>query len=341
MIDSMKIVFWISKENIPLAVEEILSLTNTKEHILVGDLVIIDCKEFDFSRLALTRAVYKFLFCCHKKDLIKKIKIFDWQKFYKKNFKLEVHHTQDFVEKELAIHIYNSIKNPKVKMENPFTKFDLFFEKDQVIAGKLLFENKEDFAERRAHLRPEHHPSSMHPKLARALINLTGIKNGKLYDPFCGSGGILIEAGLTGLTPVGYDIDEEMLRKARKNLEFYKIKKFQTKKQNATKIKHKIDFLATDVPYGRGTKKVGEDLYFKFLRNLKKVLQVRAVIMFPHFVDYKKLIKKAKLKIKKEFLIYVHHDLTRKIAVVENDNLVKQFVESLNDAKVGRIRRVA
>ncbi|MEK6857065.1 MAG: DNA methyltransferase, partial [Nanoarchaeota archaeon] len=164
----------------------------------------------------------------------------------------------------------------------------------------------------------EHHPSSMHPKLARALINLTGIEKGKLYDPFCGSGGILIEAGFMGLEPVGYDIDEEMLRKAKKNLEFYKIKKFAIKKQDATKINHKIDFLATDVPYGRGTKKINcEELYLKFLLNLKKILRGRAVIMFPHFVNYKKLIKKAKLKIKKEFSIYVHHDLTRKIAVVE------------------------
>lgn len=317
----MRTIFWISKENIPLAVEEILSLTNTKDYKLFGDLVIINCKEFDFSRLALTRAVYKFLFKCSEKELIRNIKNFEWQSEYKKNFKLEIHHTQDFVEKELAVHIYDSIKNPKVKMANPFTKFDLFFEKNQVIAGKLLFDNKEDFAERRAHLRPEHHPSSMHPKLARALINLTRIKNGKLYDPFCGSGGILIEAGLMRFEPVGYDIDEEMLRKAKKNLEFYKIKKFQTKKQNATKIKHKIDFLATDVPYGRGTKKVGEDLYLKFLMNLKKILGVRAIIMFPHFINYKKLIKKANLKIKKEFSIYVHHDLTRKIAVVEKDKV--------------------
>ena len=313
----MKTLFWISKENIPLAVEELLSLTNSKDYELLRDLVIIDCEEFNFSRLAFTRAVYKFLFKCKKRELISKLKTFDWQSEYKKNFKLEVHHTEEFTERNLAVHIYNSLKNPKVKMQNPFTKFDLFFEKDFVVAGKLLFENKESFEERRAHLRPEHHPTSMHPKLARVLINLTGIQKGKFYDPFCGSGGILIEAGLMGLEIIGYDIEKEMLRKTKKNLEFYKIKNFKVKKQDATRIRHKINFLATDLPYGKGTKKISDDLYLKFLQNLRKILSGRAVIMFPHFVDYKKLIKKAKLKIKKEFSIYVHHSLTRKIAVIE------------------------
>ena len=75
--------------------------------------------------------------------------------------------------------------------------------------------------ERKAHLRPELQPTSLHPRLARALINLTGIRKGILLEPFCGAGGILLEAGLMGIKTVGYDIDKIVLKKCKINLNFY------------------------------------------------------------------------------------------------------------------------
>ena len=68
------------------------------------------------------------------------------------------------------------------------------------------------------------------PKIARSMINLAPSDswgNGKvLVDPFCGSGGLLIEAGLIGLKSIGYDISEPILTKAKINLNYFKIKKF-------------------------------------------------------------------------------------------------------------------
>jgi SAM-dependent methyltransferase len=40
-----------------------------------------------------------------------------------------------------------------------------------------------------------------------------------IYDPFCGAGGIMIEAGLMGYKTFGSDIDERMVEFSRKNLE--------------------------------------------------------------------------------------------------------------------------
>lgn len=315
----MKVACWISLENVPLAVEEIKALSGSKNHELISDLVVVECANPEvLKRLAFTREVFKYLFKCEKRELTGKMQIFYWQKEYEKNFKLQLHHTNEFKEKDLAGYIYNNIKNAKVNLKNPSTKFDLFFINNSIFALKSLFEINENFTERRPHLRPEHHPSSMSPKLARALVNLTGIKKGVLCDPFCGSGGILIEAGLMNFSPIGYDIYDFMLKKAEKNIDFYKIKNCTLINQDSTKIKKSIDFIATDLPYGRGTKKINpEKLYFRFLSNLKKILNKRAVIMFPNFVNYRKLIKKAKLRIKKEFSIYVHHTLTRKIVVID------------------------
>ncbi|MBN1167155.1 MAG: hypothetical protein JXA44_08520 [Methanospirillaceae archaeon] len=55
--------------------------------------------------------------------------------------------------------------------------------------------------------------------LARTMVNLAGVPKGTvLYDPFCGTGIILQEALLSGLLPLGSDIDESCVTGARNNL---------------------------------------------------------------------------------------------------------------------------
>lgn len=176
---------------------------------------------------------------------------------------------------------------------------------------------KHDFSKRKPHLRPGFHPSSLNPKLARAFVNLTGIQKGTIVDMFCGTGGIIIEAGLIGLNIIGYDIDKEMLDKAELNFKHYKIKNYKLYLQDATKIKKKYNYIVADLPYGHATKKIDKNLYLNFLKNLKKILGKRAVIGFPDFAPYKKLIKTAKLKIISEFTIYLHKNLSKKIIILE------------------------
>ena len=54
-----------------------------------------------------------------------------------------------------------------------------------------------DFNKRKPQHRPFFKPTSMHPKIARLLVNLAHVKAGNtVLDPFCGTGGILIEAAL-------------------------------------------------------------------------------------------------------------------------------------------------
>lgn len=58
------------------------------------------------------------------------------------------------------------------------------------------------------------------PKLARIMINLTGVdlKN-SLYDPFCGSGTLLLEAISLGFTTIiGSDISDKAVRDSKENI---------------------------------------------------------------------------------------------------------------------------
>ena len=81
---------------------------------------------------------------------------------------------------------------------------------------------------RRDYGRPYADPRSgmLPPKVARMAVNLAGESKVKrqmskvLLDPFCGMGTILGEALLAGWTCIGSDQSEEVVNKAKKNLEW-------------------------------------------------------------------------------------------------------------------------
>ena len=185
------------------------------------------------------------------------------------------------------------------------------------MSNLLIKEIHHTFDERKAHLRPELSPVSLHPRLARALVNLSGIRGMKkeVVDPFVGTGGILLEAGFMGFEVKGYDIDEIMLKKCAANLKYFHVPRFSLINQDATTLSKKMDYVVTDLPYGRNSR-MTKDLYRKFLSVLKKHLGKTAVVVFPDFIKYKPLIKEAKLKIKHEFSYYLHKSLTKKIVVI-------------------------
>lgn len=316
----MNLIFLLSGENRALALEEALSLTSVRKFKLKDSLLLINTNfKQILKRLAYTHKIYQLLFNTSQKDFINDFKSFNWSSVYKSNFSLRLSNSKVNSVKELAGIIWRFVKNPKVKLNNSETPVEVIFTDKEVFVCLLLHQNNEKFNQRRAHLRPGFQPISLHPKLARALINLTGIQKGAVADPFCGTGGILIEAGLMKLKPVGYDISEQALQNCKKNFNSFKIKNYELNKQDATKLKRKLDYVATDLPYGKNTSVNNLDaLYLNFLQNLKKNLKKRAAVVFPDFVDYKALIKKSRLKIKKEISYYVHKSLTKKIVVLEH-----------------------
>src|SRR3989344_6947431 len=127
----------------------------------------------------------------------------------------------------------------------------IFIAKNKAYCGVVIYTNKEDFDSRKSHNRPFPHPSSLHPKVARALVNITGIKNnGIMLDPFCGTGGFLIESGLMGIKSIGYDISKSMIDGCKENLRHFRVKNSKIKNKNAININDKFDYVVTDLPYG-------------------------------------------------------------------------------------------
>ncbi|MGC9330008.1 MAG: TRM11 family SAM-dependent methyltransferase, partial [Candidatus Hinthialibacter sp.] len=90
------------------------------------------------------------------------------------------------------------------------------------LASTIWLQHYEEYSHR-DYGRPGHDSRSgmLPPKLARILINLVRTKTtATLLDPFCGSGGIVTEAGLMGLQAVGFDKSEKAVEDTKRNWEW-------------------------------------------------------------------------------------------------------------------------
>ena len=156
------------------------------------------------------------------------------------------------------------------------------------------------------------HPHELDLKLARCLVNLSGLKEGQtLLDPFCGTGTILLQANAMKIKAIGIDYDEIMCKITRKNL---KENKFHSKIINSTyhemqSIRNKIDAIVTDLPYGISSKSsiTPKNLLQDFVSTMPK--RKKLVVVYKKGLDIPEMEKA------KKYEIYRHKSLTRVIAV--------------------------
>ncbi|MBX8632083.1 MAG: methyltransferase [Thermoplasmata archaeon] len=133
---------------------------------------------------------------------------------------------------------------------------------------------------RKAAYRPFFSPVSLPPRYARALVNLCGVSEGdRIIDPFCGTGGILMEAVQMGITAVGSDLDPEMVEGTERNLREMGIAgKYELHCLDVSRITElgEFDAVITDPPYGRSSTTNREDLSSLYRRTVEAA---RAVLV--------------------------------------------------------------
>jgi tRNA (guanine10-N2)-dimethyltransferase len=318
----MRYVIELSKENLKLSVMEAVHFLGLKDYELEDNLLQFNTgSPAHLKMLAYAKAAYRLLFSCKEDELEEKIRRYPWNRIYKKSFYVEKKKTNKAPKiagektKDLADMVWRRLKNPRTDLHNPQLQICFFFAKNQVYALRRINKNKEQFQDRRAHLRPGSAPVSLAPRLARACVNMTGIKRGTICDPFCGTGGILIEAGLMGLGTVGFDISEQMIKATKKNLDHYRIKDHRIRKADALKIKGAYSAIVTDPPYGRNTFVTDlKELYSGFLKKARELTKVM-VIMLPDGMGYRGMA--AGWEIKGSCTYYVHQTLTKKILLLK------------------------
>jgi tRNA (guanine10-N2)-dimethyltransferase len=208
----------------------------------------------------------------------------------------------------------------QVDLTNPTNELRVIICKGVAYLGlKIASIDRSQFERRKVQNRPFFSPISLHPRVARALINLTQIRKGeKLLDPFCGTGGFLIEGGLIGARVFGSDIQAKMVEGCKKNLRWYGIKDYRVECKAIGEINSsQMDGVATDFPYGRASKSVGEkaSLYKGAFQSIEKALK-KGGIAVTGLPDKDSIeLGKQYLKLLALYPYYAHRSLTRYFAV--------------------------
>lgn len=200
-----------------------------------------------------------------------------------------------------------------VDLENPDEIINIYSFEGMYIFGRVVEDiDRGLFRQRENKKRPFSSPVSLDPVLARVLVNLSEVPTGgTLFDPFCGTGGILIEAGLCGIAPYGLDFQMDMVEGARENLEEYGIRHHDIREgkiSDASRIFEKdFDAVVTDLPYGHASKKKGDPVE-EFLDIEGELTNGRTVFMSdqPEISD-----------LSPDYEVYVHKNLTRYIYIMD------------------------
>lgn len=182
--------------------------------------------------------------------------------------------------------------------------------------GKIIHATTRFFLTRKPHLLEQYQPIATHPKLSRSLINLSGATH-SLYDPFCGIGGLLLEAKYMNIAAIGSDIDPSKIKMAQQNTRLQSL--FVCDAREAPK---QNDIIVTDVPYGKNTKKVDPTLYLEFLNHAYTIADTVS-ICFAHWLKPSQIIAQTKWVVSFHATWYVHKSLTREIFVLKKSNMLK------------------
>lgn len=203
-----------------------------------------------------------------------------------------------------------STEKNKVKLENPETVIKVYITDNKKYYGKIIEDiNRGLFQKRSNEKRPFSSPISMDPVLARVLGNLSEVSSGEqVLDPFCGTGGILIEAGLCGIGVKGLDIQEEMVEGTKKNLKEYGILNYDIREGDISEVNEIYDeynAVISDLPYGKASKQENKavEKFLDFIQGFKG----KTVFMYN---------ESSLGNYEADFEVYVHKNLTRHIYLI-------------------------
>jgi len=264
----MKLLFELSGEHATLPAAEADACLKTfgihpicvaKQHVFVVE-AALDSQDVQAlgHRLALSHAIYEVISAGSLQEIEQAIAAIDFgtaSTFSLQGRRFGAHPSMSYLKQRLGTRIRQET-GLQVDLATPDMKLYILSDAQIYLCHKRVVVDRSQFEQRKPQYRPFSSPVSLHPRIARALVNLVRITPGQsLMDPFCGTGGILIEAGLLGARVVGIDIKNTMVEGCRANLIHYGITPDCLKCGDALGIEdiYPVDAVVTDLPYGRST----------------------------------------------------------------------------------------
>jgi len=157
------------------------------------------------------------------------------------------------LEREIGAALAKAIR-ARVDLTQPEGTFHMILSSDQYVLGlRIGTSARKLLSIRRNEFKPFSHHSTLQPEFCRVLVNLARVRSGHLVlDPFCGAGGILMEATSLGAIALGLDFKRAMVLGARSNMIQFGFHAFHLAVGDARMPPlTRANALATDPPYGR------------------------------------------------------------------------------------------
>ncbi|WP_456478835.1 methyltransferase domain-containing protein [Geoglobus ahangari] len=322
----MRLLFYLSGEFEELArieAETFLSIFGGEAKDLDTQILVGECSEEAsgyFHRFGLIHEVSEHLFSCTSleelKERFESIEIPDGKVCVRvRNIgKRKVDSLR--LERELGAILWR--KGARISVSEPDHIIKVYFS-GRIHAGALLHEtDRKQFLLRRPDLKPFFRPGAILPRIARSLVNIAGIREGVVLDPMCGTGTILVEAGLMGLEFIGIEAYRVIAEGCGINLQYYGLPKNVVigDVKNMGLRDGSVDGIVTDFPYLQSTKSLGEihELYSSALKEFERVLKENSRAVFLTNLDVDDLVKE---HFEIEYKLYqrLHKSLTRRIYV--------------------------
>lgn len=188
--------------------------------------------------------------------------------------------------------------------------------------------------------KPFFYPGVLMPRVARALCNIAGAKNGTtVVDPFCGTAGILLEAGLLGSKVIGVDAQKKIIIGADSNMSGYSKStgRLLSKEERGSGTDvpdydlfvgdacslpladNIADAVITDPPYGRSAAIKAESLerlYSESFKEMYRILKPDKKAVVVSEIGVEDFALDAGFEIETVYKQRVHRSLTRTISVL-------------------------
>lgn len=322
----MKLLFELSGENTTLPFAELECIgTVTDKRLQVA---VAECPDPNSAqRLAMTQVVLEYLGECEPdlpafRSLLKDLALTTRQSFAGRAKKVHggSHELNPASQREFERLIGTMIDGP-VSLINPDTEYRVILSEDRCYFGRVLFRiDRGGYDQRNPGKRDFFHPGVMMPRMARTLVNIACTGSGDtVLDPFCGTGGILIEAELLGMRTIGSDFDPFMISGSRMNA-----RSTDFLLGDATCLPfgdRTIDNVVTDFPYGQSVCIKKSDtmdrLYSDALCEIRRVLRPgrRAVVVTHRDISG---IAAEHMMVLQQHSQRVHKSLTRRVLVLSH-----------------------
>lgn len=210
-----------------------------------------------------------------------------------------------------------------VDLDDPEVVVRVLIDERAVVGLDRASVDRSAYEARHVEARPHFSPVSLHPRLARALVNLAGVGPGaRVWDPFAGTGGIALEAALVGCRVTASDLDPEMVEGTREALAAFDVDATLAEGDVGAVAEDlgRVEAVVTDPPYGRASttdRESLEGLYERFLAAAADVVapggRVVCVLPDPAHAD----LAPDRLALAGRHAWYVHASLTRHVVAFD------------------------